>query len=55
MMKTGIDLGIATVGIVAGTASGHDWPGIFTAASAGIYLICKGIVLVIREYRKKQK
>lgn len=47
------DMGVAAVGVAAGAQSSIDWVALATAISAGIYLICKGAVLVIREIRKK--
>ncbi len=46
------DMGIATLGIAAGSSI-NDFVALATAVSAGFYLACKGIVLVIRELRKK--
>lgn len=54
MKVLAVDMSIATAGVAAGyTVS--DWSALATAASAGIYLICKGVVLVIRELNKGKK
>lgn len=47
------DMGIAAVGVAAGSTI-NDYAALVTAACAGFYLACKGVVLVIREYRKKK-
>jgi hypothetical protein len=48
------DMGIAAVGTAAGAAV-SDYTALVTAGAAAFYLACKGVVLVIREIRKKQR
>ncbi len=52
-MKTATDLTVGVAGFA--TASALDgYNALITASGAAIYLVCKGLVLVIREYRRKQ-
>lgn len=49
-----MDLIIGAVGVAAGSTV-SEWTALATAASAGVYLVCKGIVLIIRELNKGKK
>ncbi len=51
-MKTATDLTVGVVGYATAEAL-NGYTGLITALGASVYLICKGIVLVIREYRRR--
>jgi hypothetical protein len=48
------ELSVGAVGIMAG-ATVSDLVALTTAAAAGFFMVCRGLVLVIREWRRGKR